>query len=88
LGVAYAELNDVRLAINYLEQAIAIQKINGDVNGVADNSYIIALHYAIQKNEKKAIPLAQAAAEFWHRAGNKDGEERALELLERLRKSR
>jgi tetratricopeptide (TPR) repeat protein len=76
-------LSDVRRAIDYYEQAIAIWQEIGDINGFAIDSFNMALLYFEQNDPTRALPLAQEAAQIWARIGNPNVH-RAQQLVTRL----
>jgi len=61
MGIVYADLGDVRRAIGFYEQALAIARAIGDMSGEAKNSFNMAILYRQQGDTARALELAQHA---------------------------
>jgi tetratricopeptide (TPR) repeat protein len=84
LGRAYADLGDARRASGYYEQALAIDREIGDLNGVATRSFNMALLYAQQGDQARALPLAREADRLWGQTGHAEYAQRAQQLVVQL----
>ena len=65
LGSAYADLGDVQRAIGYCEQSSTIARELGNADGVAANSFIMAMLYSQRGEADRALSLAQESAQIW-----------------------
>ena len=71
LANAYADLGEVKKAISCYEQALSIRREIRDINGVANDSFNLALLIYKQLNDPdKALPLAQDAYRIYAQTGN------------------
>jgi tetratricopeptide (TPR) repeat protein len=70
LGNAYLNLGEIKRAIGYCKQAIAIRREIGDINGIAIDSVNMALLYSDQGEVSQALSLAQEAAQIWSQIGS------------------
>lgn len=81
---ATGDLGDARRAIGYYEQALAIAREIGDLDGVARHSFNMALLYAQQGETARALPLAQEAARIFAQIGHTPNAQRAQQLVAQL----
>jgi len=82
LGAAYHRLGEVRRAIGYHEQALAIAREIGDRRGEANHCWNLGLAYEKQGDLARAAELMQVCVDYEREIGHPDAEADAARVAE------
>lgn len=85
LGNTYSDLGDVRCAIEFYEQAMALHESIGDASGSANDSSNLAVLLAQLGRSNEALPHAERAATFYEVSGHSENASQVRDLAKQLR---
>jgi DNA-binding SARP family transcriptional activator/tetratricopeptide (TPR) repeat protein len=81
LGLVYAPLGKVALALQHLRRALALSEQAGDVLGEAGARFVLATIWSQQGDIEQALAHAVSAHELYRQLGNRAWEVRALSMM-------
>jgi CHAT domain-containing protein/tetratricopeptide (TPR) repeat protein len=81
IGGAYFLQGNLRLALDYANQALALDEKRNDLLGTAYSLQFIAIVRVAEKNFREAQTLAERTVPMFEKTGDKDGLARSLALL-------
>ena len=81
IGGTYFWQGNLRLALDYAHQSLAIDEEQKDTSAIAYSLQFISLIRFCEKNYAEALSLAEKTMPIYDELGDKDGEARSLALL-------